>query len=285
MSLSRKILFLIFFLASNLFLVANFVSAKTPTPTPTNQPPNFSFATTFQITDPDLQDGDIISLDKEKNQMIRSKIPYDEQMYGVYVKNPKILYHNISGDIPIARTGEVNVNITTLNGPIKIGDYISASVIPGKGQKASEFTGYMLGIALTPFSEKDGTEVVYQEKNFRQGQVKVAVGIGPASPALIKAAGGIFGTLRYITSSFLYNIGTSRQVEKIFRYFLAASVAIISILASLLFFGKNITKGIEMIGRNPLAKVPIQTMILVNVIIIAVIALGGIILSLIILSL
>ena len=87
------------------------------------------------------------------------------------------------------------------------------------------------------------------------------------------------------SSSFLSNIATSRQAEKIFRYFLAASVAIISILVSLFFFGKNVTKGIEMIGRNPLAKVPIQSMILVNVLIIAVIALGGIILSLIILSL
>ncbi|OGG31091.1 hypothetical protein A3I51_02830 [Candidatus Gottesmanbacteria bacterium RIFCSPLOWO2_02_FULL_38_8] len=249
------------------------------------QPPNFSIATTFQIPDKDLEDGDIISLDREKNQMVRSRIPYDEQTYGVYVKYPKIVYHNSNSVFPIAKTGEISVNVTTINGPIKVGDYVSSSEIPGKGQKASEFTGYMLGVALASFGEKDGIELVYKDKKLRSGQVIVAVGIGPASPALIKAAGGFFGTFRSISSSFLSNIATSRQAEKIFRYFLAASVAIISILVSLFFFGKNVTKGIEMIGRNPLAKVPIQSMILVNVLIIAVIALGGIILSLIILSL
>ena len=217
--------------------------------------------------------------------MIRSTKAYDETMYGVYLKNPKIVYYNANADFPIARTGEVDVNITTVNGPIAVGDYISSSQLPGKGQKATEFTGFMLGIALTPFSQKDGTEIVINKKTYRQGQVKVAVGIGPATPTLIKASGGAFGTLKYIASSFIYNIGTSRQAERIFRYTLATLVALISIIASLYFFGKNVTKGIEMIGRNPLAKVSIQTMILVNILIIALIALGGIILSLIILSL
>ena len=249
------------------------------------QAPNFSIATTYQITDPDLENGDIISLNKEKNSLTRSSKAYDETMYGVYLKNPKIVYYNANADFPIARTGEVDVNITTVNGPIAVGDYISSSVLPGKGQKATEFTGFMLGIALTPFSQKDGTEIIINKKTYRQGQVKVAVGIGPATPTLIKASGGAFGTLKYIASSFIYNIGTSRQAERIFRYTLATLVALISIIASLYFFGKNVTKGIEMIGRNPLAKVSIQTMILVNILIIALIALGGIILSLIILSL
>lgn len=275
MSLKKIIYFTLLFLISSR-LSLNSVKAQLP---------NFSVATTYTINDPDLVDGDVISLDRENNRMIRSKTAYDEQMYGVYVKNPKLLYHNVDSEFPVARSGEIKVNITTLNGPVKIGDYISSSEIPGKGQKATEFTGYMLGIALSPFTASDGAELVYKNKKYRSGQVTTAIGIGPASPAVIKAAGGFFGTLKYITSAFLYNIGTSRQAERIIRYTLAAIVAILSIILSLLFFGKNVTKGIEMIGRNPLAKGPIQSMILVNVLIIAAIALGGIILSLIIVSL
>ena len=249
------------------------------------QIPNFSIATTYNISEKDLKNGDIISLDKEKNAMVKSSIPYDEKLYGVYVKNPKIVYHTPGGEFPVVRTGEVDVNVTTINGPVVVGDYISSSVIPGFGQKSTQFTGFMLGIALEPFSEKDGSELIFKEKPYRQGTVRVAIGIGPASPTLIKASGGVFGTLKYITSAFLFNIATSRQAERIFRYTLAALVALLSIFFSLYFFGKNITKGLESIGRNPLAKMSIQTMILVNVLLIALVALGGIILSLIILSL
>src|SRR3972149_5460851 len=74
----------------------------------------------------------------------------------------------------IANTGEINVNVTTINGPIKVGDYVSSSEIPGKGQKASEFTGYMLGVALASFGEKDGIELVSKDKKLRSGQVIVA---------------------------------------------------------------------------------------------------------------
>jgi len=46
-----------------------------------------------------------------------------------------------------------------------------------------------------------------------------------------------------------------------------------------------VTKGIESIGRNPLAKTTIQTMIIINVVLIGLVSLGGIILSLTILAL
>ena len=249
------------------------------------QVPDFSIASTYDISDKDVIDGDIVSLDKENSTMVRSAIPYDDKMYGVYIKYPKIVYRTPGTDFPVVRSGEVDVNVTDINGPINIGDYVSTSVIPGKGQKATQFTGFMLGIALSTFSGEEGSQISVNNKNYRAGRVKVAIGIGPTSPALIRASGGVFGTLKFITSSFIYNIATSRQAERIFRYTLAALVALLSLFFSLYFFGKNITKGIESIGRNPLAKVSIQTMIMVNVMLIAIVALGGIILALIIISL
>lgn len=254
------------------------------------QLPDFSIATTYQINDPLLEDGDIVSLKNYQDAsqsaiLARSETAYDETMHGVYLKNPKMVYRTPGNNYPVSRTGEIDVNVTTLNGEIKVGDYISSSVIPGKGQKAVEFTGYMLGVALAPFGNKSGTEIVFEKKTYRIGKVKVAIGIGPASPSVIKAAGGFFGTLRSISSSFAYNLANSRQAEKIIRIILAVVVAITSIVLSIHFFGKNVTKGIESIGRNPLAKVAIQSMIIVNIVLISLIAIGGIILSLVILSL
>ena len=145
--------------------------------------------------------------------------------------------------------------------------------------------GYLLGIALSDFSEKDGTELKFENKSYRQGKIKVAIGIGPSSLSAINSSGGFLGTARQVGLSFFSLVSANKEAEKIFRYILSALVAIISILGGIYFFGRNVTKGIESIGRNPLAKTTIQTMIIINVVLIGLVSLGGIILSLTILAL
>lgn len=281
MSRYLKIIFIFFLiLSSYLLLLTSSVGAQLP---------DFSIAVSYTIDDPDLADGDIVSLTSNSATgsavFKRSTTAYDETMHGVYVKNPGIAYYSPNNDFPIARSGEVDVNVTTLNGEIKIGEYISSSEIPGKGQRATEFTGYMLGVSLQNFTATRGAELVYKNKSIRQGQIKVAVGIGPASPSVIKASGGLFGTIRFLGSSLFYNIANSKQAEKIIKIILAVIIAVSSITLSIHFFGKNVTQGIESIGRNPLAKSTIQTMIIINIILIAAIAIGGIIIALVIISL
>ena len=119
----------------------------------------------------------------------------------------------------------------------------------------------------------------------RADEHATSVGIGPASPALIKAAGGLFGTLKFLLSSLAFNIRTGEQAEKIIRVIIAAIIVLVTVLINFYTFGRNITKGIESIGRNPLARVSIQSMIILNIILIAVVSIGGIILSLVIISL
>jgi hypothetical protein len=178
------------------------------------------------------------------------------------------------------------VNVTTAGGPIAIGDYITSSTLPGKGEKAPEASGYMLGAALATFDGKEGgTPVTVDGKPYQQGKVLVAIGIGPASPILFKAGGGIMGTIKQITNAIMYNIKSSKSFERITRIILAALVALLVIYVSFRTFGKNVTKGIEAIGRNPLAKNSIQAMIIMNVILILVVSIGGIILALVIVSL
>lgn len=247
--------------------------------------PDFSLAVTYKISDPELVDGDIVSLSKTDASVRRSQNRYDETMHGVYVFFPKLAYRTPGNDYPVSRNGELDVNVTNINGDIKIGDYISSSEIPGKGMLATEFTGYMLGVALAPFDSKSGVDFNFKNKNYKLGKIKVAVGIGPASPSVIKSSGGLFGTIRFLGSSLFYNIANSKQAERIIRIILAILVALTSIILSVNYFGKNVTKGIESIGRNPLAKSTIQSMIVLNIILIASIAIGGIIIALVIISL
>ena len=123
------------------------------------QIPDFSISTTYEVGDKDIRDGDILSLTPEKEVLVRSREPYDAKMYGVFVENPKIVFRTQGYQTPVARNGEVDVNISTIGGPILRGDYITSSTVPGAGQKATEITGYLLGIALENFDEKSGTEI------------------------------------------------------------------------------------------------------------------------------
>lgn len=271
-----------------LFLIIFLSALFIPTPLQAQAVPDFAIATTYSIPEKDLkeiEDGDILSITAKENILERTTTPYDEKMYGVYVTNPQIVFRTSGNNMPVARAGEVDVNVTTLSGPIVRGDYITSSKIPGKGQKASLAEGYLLGIALSDFTEKDGTELKFENKSYRQGKIKVAIGIGPSSLSAINSSGGFLGTARQVGLSFFSLVSANKEAEKIFRYILSALVAIISILGGIYFFGRNVTKGIESIGRNPLAKTTIQTMIIINVVLIGLVSLGGIILSLTILAL
>lgn len=264
-----------------LFLTVFFISA----PSVYSQFGGFGVATTHTVEEKTTEDGDIVSLSSETGNLRLSTLGYDEKMFGVIVLSPAVVLRTIGLNTPIVRSGEVRVNVTTLNGSIGIGDYVTSSPIPGKGQKATDFTGYILGIALEPFGQTDGTLVDFEGQEVAQGKVLVAVGISASTPFIKKVSGGFLGSLRYTGELFLYMFTATRQSERIMRYILAVLVALVSLYLSFRSFGHNVTKGIESIGRNPLAKGSIQTMIMVNVILIAVVSLGGILLSLIIISL
>jgi hypothetical protein len=247
-------------------------------------PAPFTIANTVTIADTEAIDGDVMSLDKDAN-LTRSATISDDKMYGVLVAEPQIVYRT-NDAIPVVRNGTAFVNVTTAGGEIVIGDYITTSSLAGKAMKAPDTSGYMLGAALAPFDGKEGgTAVTVDGKPALQGEVLVAIGIGPSSPILFKAGGGIMGTVKQIVNAVMYNIGTSKQFERLSRIILAALIALLVIYISFRTFGKNVTKGIEAIGRNPLAKNSIQAMIIMNVILILVVSVGGIILALVIVSL
>lgn len=246
---------------------------------------HFNIARTIVIDDPAAVDGDVMSLSLKKETLVRASKTGDERTFGVLITNPVMVYRTLS-TLPVTRDGEAVVNVTMMGGAIEVGDYITSSPIVGKGQKAEGLAGYMVGVALGNFDGTGASESAeFSGKKYAVGRVKINVGIGPASPVITKAAGGILGTLRQFATAIIFNISTSKQAERIIRYILAVLIAVIIIWVSYRTFGKNVTKGIEAIGRNPLAKGSIQTMITLNIILLALSCIAGIVLSLVIISL
>lgn len=256
--------------------------------TPTNHKPasaaeySMGVARTYVVNDKAAIDGDIVSISQEPNTMILSQTNYDQKVFGVIVMNPLMVYRTLKTNIPIVREGETLVNVTNFNGDITPGNFITTSEIAGKGQKATDATGAILGIALEGFKKEQGTEIEYNKKKYSTGPIKVALGI--QTPAILRTRGGMFGTLEALSLTFLRNVQQNAASDKLIRYIIAGIVASLTIIINFQSFGKNISKGIESIGRNPLARVYIQSMIILNIILIAVTSIGGVILSLAIIS-
>lgn len=225
-------------------------------------------ASTFVVTDTDSKDGDILV--NSSQGLVRTKIPYDSAMFGVLSDHPLVVFRSpaASGSAMI-RNGVTMVNVNTSNGEIKPGDYITTSETLGAGMKAIR-SGYVLGTALSGFA---GGGV---------GQIPVALQIQYAELTTTRNANRLFELLG---ASFLANVKDPEKFGTIIRYILAGLVLLGSLTFGFVTFSRAIPKGIEAIGRNPLAKNTIYLSMALNVGLVVLVGILGIVGSLLILRL
>ncbi len=221
---------------------------------------------------------DIISYNSTDDTYIPSRHFADESMLGVVVDDP-VFYMGEDATVassvrPVIRFGEAIVNVSTVGGEIKAGDIITTSEIPGNGQRADkENTPYILGFALDNMV-LNGGEITYGGKNVKLGTVSVALRIGP----YITKEGAKFITTGKEELDTLTNVVNEGGVAsanvknigpfKVFRFLLAAIVAISSIIISITRFGDAFREGVVSIGRNPLARSQIHSVLLWNTLLI-----------------
>lgn len=247
------------------------------------QAESVDFSYIYTLSDKDAVDGDIVS-SMANDGFVRSAFAYDSRIFGVVQKTPVLLYKSSDNvGTPISRLGTAQVNVTSLNGTISPGDYITSSEIPGKGQKAT-VSGYVVGIALTGLGANDGTALSYQPKattnranpvqNLRSGNITVALKIEYAELTTARTA---LRLLDSFNSSLFTNIQNPDQFVKIFRYIAAIIIVLISFGIGFFTFSRSIPKSIEAIGRNPLAQRAILFSIIMNVIFTVITAIAGII--------
>lgn len=183
------------------------------------------------VQDPDVEEGDIVSVYEGAYRL--SSDPNDPFMIGVVNNDPAVI---ISGQeeagVPLTTSGVSRVRVSTLNGPIRKGDFVTTSEIPGIGARAVGY-GYVLGIALEDFLESD-PEVV--------GKVPVSINVRSHS-VFTRLKTNFLETLRFILA---FVIGTS------------------SVVLGFIYFGKVAKSGVEALGRNPLAARIIQLGVFLN---------------------
>lgn len=279
---SSRLLKIICFVALRMTIVIqlltfNFVLLTTPVYA--QQPQGIEATAIYEIADKDAVDGDIIKASDQG--LVRPDIGFDNKIFGIIQDNPLLVYRTPTQGKPVVRSGIAQVNITTLNGPIKYGDYITSSSIQGKGQKALE-SGYTVGMALGTFSGEGAPQVDGPNGKVALGKIPIAVRVEYTELTNPRFAGRLFG---FIGTSLLENVSDPKQIGTIIRFIAAGLVILLSFTFGFLTFSRSIAKSIEALGRNPLAKATIQMTIVINIALLVVTAIVGIVASILIIRL
>lgn len=249
----------------------------------TNTYAQLEIAETFDMPK-DAVDGDILSFSDAGMKLAERE--YDDKIFGVIETTPLVAYsRNDSTGLPVVRNGTAEVNVTTINGPIKTGDFITSSSVAGKGEKA-EISGYIVGVALQDFNETQGEAQEYQvpggieKRQIRVGKINLAIKIEYSE---VNTARNANRFLDSINAAFFRNTQDPEKFVNIIRYILAGLAVLISFLIGFFTLARSIPKGIEALGRNPLAHTTIQFGIILNIIFTVAIALVGIVAAVILL--
>ena len=196
-----------------------------------------------QVEGFEVQNGDIVSFVNGK--YILSAEPFDPNLIGVVNSNTIISLGDATGqnNATFLASGQSIVRVSSLNGAIKKGDYITSSLIPGIGVKADNF-GQIIGIALDNYEDEDPEKI---------GKITVSINIRAHTP---------FETLL-------------RSPTKSLRYILGFLILMSSVIIGFMYFGKVAKSGVEALGRNPLAARRIQAAIFLELLLtLGIISLG-----------
>lgn len=219
---------------------------------------NFSgFAVTLPISGKNISEGSIVSTTEDGYAL--STKEYDSGIYGVVTNSPAVALE----DVPknnlryVVYSGKTLVLVSTSKGEIKKNDLVTSSSIPGVGVKAVE-SGFVVGIALEDFSGKNTGKIMVDVKpyfwNTKANQVSK----------------NIFSILRNAKNSAYLS-----PLESL-RYLIAALIILLSFILGFTYFGKVAQRGIEAVGRNPLARRFIEFSVILNAGLTALIILAGI---------
>ncbi len=210
-------------------------------------------AKNLEVADPEVKVGDIVSQTKEG--LFRSSIPYDENIIGIVGETPILVFGKpTTTTLPIVLLGETLVKVSNINGEIKKGDFIASSEKPGAGQKATQ-SGFMAGRALEDFNQEEG---------LIRAEINIQYQYAPAKTPVSGILSAIWGQL-----------GKPENFPEVLRYIFALILGGGSFFAGFFAFVSALRKGIEAMGRNPLAKRSIQLAMVLNLIGILVLTLAG----------
>ena len=195
--------------------------------------------------------GSLVSIDPDhKGFIVLSNVSNGNQLLGVAVGNNEslITVDATSNTTQVATTGVIEALVSTVNGPIAVGDQIGVSPFNGIGMKASPGQR-VIGLAQADFNSntknattQSVTDKSGKSKDIVTGTLRISVSIGTATIPANQ------GRLQRLADSI-----AGHPVSKL-RVILCSVIATVTLIALITLIYASIYSSIISIGRNPLAK-------------------------------
>jgi hypothetical protein len=218
------------------------------------------FAQTFTQgygADTVLQKGMIIQIKESDSKKVEPVKPETaDKMHGVVVdaNDAPVTLSSEGQKVFVANTGRFEVLVTTQNGKVKAGDYITISALQGLGMKATDLEPIVIGRALSDFDGEANVISTAEISNSDGDKKPVAIGRVSAditvsrNPLLRAEEPNLPELLRRASETI-----AGKEVNAV-RVYVGLVIFIIStIIAGVLLYG-GVRSAVSSIGRNPLSK-------------------------------
>ncbi len=158
-----------------------------------------------------------------------------------------------TGQVQVVTTGTAEALVSTIGGPIHVGDYVTASVVAGVGQKVDADSTRVIGTAQSDF---DGTgdgvtkrtiDAGGSQKEVSIGQIPIVIAVSVYSPAGGQQASSVPSWLQNLSNTVA---GKAVSPVRVITAGLILAVALISVTVLLYAAVRN---SLVSIGRNPLS--------------------------------
>jgi hypothetical protein len=211
-------------------------------------------------SDTELNTGTIVQLTGKDSNTVKVATQLDN-MFGVVVdRNQVQLTFTTDGQKPqtyVTPSGTYNTLVSTQNGPIAIGDYVTLSAVDGIAMKAGTLDEQktVFGRAQAAFDGKGvtlGTATLKDTSGKTTGTVKF--GTIPVTIAIMRNPND--KSTKFNAPEWLQRVGKAiaeKEVSPI-RIYLSMGITIISLIAAIAVLYSGVRNSVISIGRNPMGK-------------------------------
>ncbi len=205
-----------------------------------------------------------------KNGLELCKKAYSPSIYGVITDSPALAIkdNNLPNAQLVSQGGSTIVRVSSINGNIVEGDFVTSSEIEGVAQKAVK-NGYVLGTALEPFQSGSPNEI---------GEILVSIHIHPETSFTDERSNLLETLQEALTVPILTPLAA-------LRYLLAALIVSLSFIIGFIYFGRFLRLTVENIARNPSVKIIIYLTSVISLVLICAAVFAGLYLAYLILVL
>lgn len=207
-----------------------------------------------------LDNGTIVQLiDRDSKTVGPASAETASKMFGVVVDKQQLSVRlsseGLENQTYVADSGTYSVLVSTQNGEIKAGDYITISSIAGVGMKAGTDEPTVFGRAVGGFDGKSLTIGSTELKNVN-GQTSKTVSLGSIPVTIdIKKNPNIKSTKAKVPE-MLERVGQAiaeKEVSPI-RIYISTGIAVISLISAIIVIYSGVRNSVISIGRNPMSK-------------------------------